>query len=52
MVTFILTFDLKVSSVRVIKGSKRSNLYFSVKSLNRMQNLSRNFNDVFSFCVR
>ena len=43
MVAFIFTFDLKVRSLRVITGSKRSNFdFFSIKkNLNRIQNLLR-----------
>ena len=41
MVAFILTFDLNVRSLRVITGSKRSNFDFSIKNLNRIQNLLR-----------
>ena len=41
MVAFILTFDLNVRSLRVITGSKRSSFDFSIKSLNRIQNLLR-----------
>ena len=41
MVAFILTFELKVRSLRIITGSKRSNFDFSIKNLNRIQNLLR-----------
>ena len=41
MVAFILNFDLNVRSLRVITGSKRSNFDFSIKNLNRIQNMLR-----------
>ena len=41
MVAFIVTFDLNVRSLRVITESKRSNFDFSIKKLNRIQNLLR-----------
>ena len=41
MVAFILIFDLKVRSLRVITGSKMSNFDFFNKKPNRIQNLFR-----------
>ena len=41
MVAFIFIFDRKVRSLRVITGSKTSNFDFSIKNLNRIQNLLR-----------
>ena len=52
MVEFILTFDLKVRSLRVITGSKRSNFDFSIKKPESDTKFAQDFNDVFSCCVR